>query len=533
MTEKGFYLAGRWIESGVLRASGNPYKDNEPIARVHQATPRQILAAYDSACIASQIWGEIDPEERAQFLQGAFNVVYENRYEIARLISDEQGKTLSEAMILEVLPSLDFLNYYAAKAPLFLTPDKVTYHQPFFHSKESRVIFSPVGVVAILTPSFNPWVIPLVTTLLAITAGNAVILKPSLKTALCGLKIAEVFDSIGLPAGVLSVITGGDDVGEALCKMPVQAVTFIGEKLGGKLVAAECATSFKKHVLECDGKNSLIVLDDADIEAAAKGALWGAFANNGQSHGATDRVLVQSSIAGQFKDALLENFNALNSGDPLAHDTDLGPMIDTEAHAFLNRIISDAVAGGAKILARKDVSHLNRMNFYPPILLEGVDSTMYITREPFNGPVMTIQEFHDDADALHLANDTVYGLSASLWSADPVRISLLAKRMSFGNIWANDVMFPCECPQAPWGGTKQSGHGQISSPYGILEYVHLKHVGFDDHHGASKQYYFPYTSELRSYIEDMSGVVKNRNPVSKFFSRLMFWESAKMRRTTE
>ena len=527
--EAKFYLAGRWTEGDELRPSGNPFKQNEPIRNVHLAKPEHISEAYRAAVKSGALWRDLACEERTNFLVGAFDIVYENRYDIAELISAEQGKTITEAMALEVIPSLDMLRYYAVKAPLFLEPDKISFHQPYFHTKESRVVFSPLGVVAILTSGYNPWISPLTATVLALVAGNAVLLKPSLKTALCGLKIAELFDSLGLPEGLLSVLTGGDLVGRMVASQPVQAVTFIGDRSSGLRTSQECIEAFKKHILECGGNNPLIVLDDANLDTATSAALWGAFSNNGQTHGSMDRVLLQEGIADRFIELLLQKFAALKLGDPTDPETDIGPMIDTEPHALLDKLIRDAKSAGAEVLAKKEVEKGLSENFYGPVILGNVNSSMHICREPFYGPVMTIQRFKRDEDALNLANKTIYGLSASVWGRDVERLSSVVSHMDYGNVWVNDVMFPYEAPQSPWAGTKQSGHGQLHSPYGLLEYVFLKHVGYDSFDHPSKDYYFPYDNSLRSYIDFIADSVKSNNPVSRFLNRIRFREMTKLR----
>ncbi len=525
----GFYLAGEWVKSGVLRPSGDPFRDDKPIKLVHLAQPQHVAEAYRRAEAAAAAWRDIACEERANFLEGAFDLVYEQRYEIAKLISREQGKTLTEALTLEVIPSLDMLRFYASKAPLFLSPDKVSFHQPFFHTKESRVVFAPLGVVAVLTSSYAPWVAPFMATVLALITGNAVLLKPSVKTALCGLKVAEIFHELRLPPGLLSVLTGGDQTGALVAGQPVQAITLVGARETCERVARDSSCTFKKLIIECGGKNPFIVLEDANLDVAATAALWGAFSNNGQSHGATGRLLLQESIAGEFKEILLERFHNLKLGDPLDPDTDLGPMIDTERHEFLERLISDAVSAGARILARKEIPEGLGKNFFAPVILENVDNTMHLSREPYYGPILTIQTFRNDAELLELANDTIYGLSASLWSSDVQRLGELLGRMQFGNIWVNDVMFPYEAPQAPWGGTKESGHGQLHSPYGLLEYVYLKHVGFDSAQHPSKDYYFPYNRDLRGYIEEIAESLKITNPFARFLNKLWFWDLSRMR----
>ncbi|MFA4986281.1 MAG: aldehyde dehydrogenase family protein, partial [Candidatus Brocadiia bacterium] len=406
--EHGIYVAGRWIRTDRTDPIDNP-ATGEVFARVTRAEDVHLAEAFRKATDAAPKWADIMVEERAGFLVGAFDLVFEKRHEIARLISQEQGKPFAEAMTLEIIPSLDMLRYYASKAPLFLAPDKTPFHQPWFTAKESRVVFAPLGVVAALTPSFSPWIAPFMSVCLALVAGNAIILKPSDKTPLCGLKVAEIFDELGLPDGLLSVLHGDDAFGAKVADLSVAAVTFIGSRESGAKIATQCCSSFKKSIVGCGGKNPLVVLDDADLDLSAEAAIWGAFANNGQYHANTERVLIHENVADEWVKKAAAHLAKLHIGDPLADDTDLGPMISTEQHQMLDRLIAEATASGARMAARLQIPHGLAANFYSPAILTRVKSSMSIIREPYDGPVMTVETFRDDAEAIALANDTIYG----------------------------------------------------------------------------------------------------------------------------
>ncbi|GAB4166075.1 MAG: aldehyde dehydrogenase [Planctomycetota bacterium] len=519
-----FYLAGRWTASNVLRDDVNPYTE-EVIARVYQADFEHVQTAIRSAETAFEIWQDVACEERAKFLEAALEAVYANRNEIAHLISSEQGKPITEALTLEVIPSLDLLEYYAVKAPVYLCPEKVPYHQPHFNSKESRVFFVPLGTTAITTPSFAPWILPMATTALALLSGNAVILKPSTKTQLCGLKIAEIFDSVGLPEGLLTVITGDDKLADRMIAQPLQSVVYVGDRDGAQRFLDASNVNFKKAIISCGSKCPLVVFDDANLSASAVGAAWGAFSNAGQSHGNTSLLFVQHSVADQFKKLLIQRLEALRYGDPTSPETELGPVIDCEHFEHMNMLVSSAVAQGASILYRKDPPAGPSTSFYPLTLLDGVTNSMEFFTDPAAGPVAGIMEFQTDQELIELVNSLPFGLSASLWSGNGERVGAISRKIHFANIWVNDVMFPFEASNAPWGATRQSGNGQLASPYGLLEYVYLKHVGFDSKDGSSKDYYFPYGEELGDHMEQVLERLSSSNLLTRFLRRLRVKES--------
>ncbi len=343
----GSYIAGRWVEGDIVRQSINPFT-GEPIGAVRQASVEHISLAIEAASKALPRWRDVAPEERAAFLEAALRLVYEQRDEIAHLISTEQGKPIAESYSLEVIPSLDMLEFYTVHGPAWLTPKRVTYEQPYFTGKESRVFFSPLGVTAIATPSFSPWLAPLTTTCLALLAGNSVILKPSTYTQLTGLRIAKLFDAIGLPEGLLSVITGDDELADRLIAEPIQAAVYIGDREGAQKFLDASNENFKKAIISCGGRCPMMVLDDADIDAAARRGLWGALANNGQSHGSMSLMLVHKAVAQRFREKLVELLGRLRYGDPLSCETDLGPMIGDRHFAALDSLISQAASEDRK-----------------------------------------------------------------------------------------------------------------------------------------------------------------------------------------
>jgi succinate-semialdehyde dehydrogenase/glutarate-semialdehyde dehydrogenase len=307
-------------------------------------------------------------------------------------------------------------------------------------------------------------------------AGNGVVLKPASLTPLIGERIVRVFERAGVPAGLVRIVHG-PGTGSALVRSAVDKVFFTGSVDTGRTVGAECGRRLKGAVLELGGKDPMIVLEDANLEHAIAGALWGGFANAGQTCAGIERVYVVRAVADRFIAGVVAGARALRVGDPMVWDTEIGPMVSGEQFALVRALVDDAVAAGAQLRCGGPLAAAPPGldgDFYAPAVLTGVTHEMRIMREEIFGPVLPIVVVDSEAEAIALANDSEFGLGASVWTTDRARGERIAGELQSGMVWINDHMFSHGACQCSWGGVKDSGVGRTHSKFGFYECVNIK-----------------------------------------------------------
>ncbi len=448
----------------------------EEIGRAPQTPAAQVSLAVRKAREAQPAWAKLTFRERARFILRARQIVLDEIDEIATLISRETGKPVSEAISMEVVPTLDLMQYFASYTAKLLRPQKIDIGQYGLMGRSSRIIYKPLGVVGIISPWNFPWATPLDEVVMALMAGNAVAVKPSELTPLTALKIADVFERAGLADGLLSVFTGDGSTGVALIEAPVDKIMFTGSVATGKRVAEAAASHLTSVVLELGGKDPMIVLDDANLANAVRGAVWGAFANSGQACASVERCYVQESIAPEFIERVVAETKALKQNVGTLDDTDVGAMSSERQLRIVDDHVQDALRRGAKIPVGGRRAEDFAGTFYEPTVLTAVDHTMEIMREETFGPVLPIMTFKTDVEAVALANDSIYGLTASVWTKDIARGKRLAEQLEAGTVMVNEVVYTHALAQTPWGGVKQSGFGRTHGRLGLLELVSAQHV---------------------------------------------------------
>jgi succinate-semialdehyde dehydrogenase/glutarate-semialdehyde dehydrogenase len=421
---------------------------------------------------------------------------------IASLISRETGKPAAEAMSMEVAASLDLMQYFARNAEYLLERQQIGIGLFGLMGRTSHIVYRPLGVIGIISPWNFPWSTPLGEVVMGLMAGNAVVLKPSELTPLTALKIKEVLDLAGLPDGLLQVVTGDGSTGAALIGAGVDKIMFTGSVTTGKRVAEAAANYLIPVVLELGGKDPMIVLEDANLENAVRGAIWGAFANCGQSCSAVERCYVHESIADKFIDAVVAETKRLvlgtrASGAPEAGGTpeypDIGPMSSEQQLRVVERHVYEATAEGAVALTGGERLPDASGPFFPPTVLTNVNHQMQVMREETFGPVLPIMTFKTDDEAVRLANDSDYGLTASVWTNDLSRGRALAERINAGTVTVNEVLYTHAIAQTPWGGVKQSGFGRTHGRAGLLELVHAQHIHLNRFPSVADVWWFNYT----------------------------------------
>jgi succinate-semialdehyde dehydrogenase/glutarate-semialdehyde dehydrogenase len=488
-------VGGREVQGrGGVRSALDP-STGAAFAEVTLLDAAQAAEAVTAAGQAFPAWAACGFAERGRRLLSLRQAVVEEADAIAALIAREQGKPAAEAHLVEIFPALAALKHLAHGAEDVLRDEPVPSEVPLFVHKDARLVRVPVGVVLVITPWNYPFSIALSGLATAVAAGNTVVLKPAPATTLIGLRLGELCRKAGIPDGVVNVVATDDTVGAGLVEDPrLGKIVFTGSVATGKKVMAAAARNLTPVVLELGGKDAAIVCRDADVERAARGIVWGAFVNAGQTCASVERVYVEQPVAEAFIARVVEETRGLRVGDPAAPSTDVGPMTMERQRRVVEEHVQDAVARGATVLAG-GARPPGPGWFYPPTVLTGVDHTMRIMREETFGPVLPIMVVASVDEALALANDSDYGLTASGWTRDPETARRLQEGLQAGVVTINDCLYSFGEPTAPWGGFKRSGIGRIHGLAGLLEMTQVKYVSRDTGRGPMLWWY-PYGPEL-------------------------------------
>jgi benzaldehyde dehydrogenase (NAD) len=468
---KGCFFTGEW-QPANCSASVIDKASGQVLSQIGLATVEDLVTAARAAAAEQPAWADTAPDERAAIFRRAAQLVEQHRDELAGWIMRESGGLRAKAD-MELRSTVTTLHASAAmmgEPQGLLLPNRV-----------DRMSFArrvPHGVVGVIAPFNFPLTLAIRAVSPALVTGNAVVLKPDPQTAVCGgVLIARIFQEAGLPAGLLHVLPGGADVGEAICTDPhIGMVAFTGSTAAGRKVGALCGANLKKVSLELGGKNSLIVLDDADLDAAASGAAFGAWLHQGQICMATGRILASEKIADELTQRLAAKALHLPVGDPSQGKVALGPVINERQIKGIDAIVKDSVAAGATLHAGGTYESL----FYRPTVLGDVLPGMRAFDEEVFGPVASVTTFGSDDEAVELANRTDYGLAAAVMSRSTSRALALGKRLKVGLLHINDQTVLGD-PHAPYGGRGASGNGsRIGGPANWDEFTQWQWITLRD-----------------------------------------------------
>jgi succinate-semialdehyde dehydrogenase/glutarate-semialdehyde dehydrogenase len=467
----------------------------EETGRVPLTPASAVGAAVQRARRAQLAWSQRSFRDRAEFILRAREIVLAQVDEISLLISRETGKPPAEAMSMEVVPTLDLMYYFAHNAEGLLRRQKIDIGQYGLMGRSSYLVYKSLGVVGIISPWNFPWATPLDEVAMALIAGNAVVLKPSELTPLTALKIGEVFNQARLPEGLVEIVTGDGSTGAALVEAGVDKVMFTGSVATGKKVAEAAARHLTPVVLELGGKDAMVVLGDANLENAARAAVWGGFANAGQACASIERCYVHESIAREFTERVVDETRKLKVGPPEGEAVDVGSMTNERQLRIVEEHIQDAVEQGARIeTGGRRVENTGGW-FHEPTVVTNVDHSMDLMRDETFGPVLPIMTFKTDDEAVRLANDSIYGLTASVFTSDIGRGRRIAERIDAGTVMINEVVYTHAIAQTPWGGVKQSGYGRTHGKPGLLELVSAQHIHVNRVPWLPDVWWFRYTGD--------------------------------------
>jgi acyl-CoA reductase-like NAD-dependent aldehyde dehydrogenase len=465
-------------------------------ARIAATPAAAIPGLFNHSRAAQGNWASRSLRERSRFLRNLRHTIFHAREQIVDTITQESGKPRVEAIFAELLLSLDTAGFLARQAPQWLDPERVPHHNIALKAKSGRLEYEPHGVVAVISPWNYPFAIPILQVMAAVVAGNAVALKPSELTPATGALVGELFARAGFPEGLVQVIQGGGDVGAALVEAGPDKVFFTGSVVTGKRIAEACAEKLIPSVLELGGKDAMIVLADADLDVASSAAVWGGFTNCGQACLSVERIYVEQPVADRFIDLCVEKTKKLRVGPASDGDAEIGPLIRLGQLEKVEEQLRDATDRGAKILTggrrRADLGP----NFLEPAVVVNVDHSMKLMRAETFGPVIAIRRVASAAEAVEMANDSPFALSASVWTGDSGRGRGIASRLRAGSVMINDVGSYYGICEAPHGGRGHSGWGRSHSRLGLLEMVQVKYVDVDRLPGVPKSWWFGYSAEL-------------------------------------
>jgi acyl-CoA reductase-like NAD-dependent aldehyde dehydrogenase len=433
-------------------------------------TKEQIDDKVKKARNTFQDWKR-NANKRTDLLHDFANELRKDKETLAKTATTEMGKPIKEARS-EVEKCTWVMEYYADNGQIFSTDEVVN-----TDARKTVIKFQPIGVIGSIMPWNFPYWQALRFAAPSLMIGNTIVLKPASATMQCGIEIEKAFDRAGLPDGVFQTLVGDSSIAESLIDSDINAVTFTGSVPVGAKVAQRATSQVKKTVLELGGSDPFIVCEDADVEKASSGATKGRFINCGQSCIASKRFIVVKNVANDFIEKFVQKTEKLKVGDPLSDDTDIGPLVNASGLKKIDSQVKESVKEGAEVLTGGEQIG-KKGYFYKPTVLKNVNPEMSIAQEEVFGPVAPIIVADDEVEAIELANNSDYGLGASIWTQDLDKAERLSSSVESGIVSVNNVV--ASDPRVPFGGVKKSGFGRELSRYGMLEFVNIKSVRLYD-----------------------------------------------------
>jgi succinate-semialdehyde dehydrogenase/glutarate-semialdehyde dehydrogenase len=463
----------------------------EPIGEFEAATADEVRSAVERARKAQAGWAALSVKERAAYMWRLLDQFVKRQDEIIDAVLEETGKARTEAIGMEVFACCDSISFYAKRGPKFLAPEKRRIHGLMGFAKRLRVVYKPLGVVGLITPWNGPVVLAVNPLVQALLAGNAVVHKPSEVTPFSALVVKKFTEAAGFPPDLYQVVQGDGQTGAALIDAGVDKISFTGSVATGRKVAEACGRRLIPVTLELGGKDAMIVCADADLERAAQGAVLGSCMNTGHYCCGTERIYVMDSIYDAFVGKVVERAKQLRQSD--SGETDVGAVFWDQQMKIIEDHMADATAKGAKVLVGGRRNPQLKGLYYEPTVVVDVNHDMDLMRKETFGPIVAIQKVASEDEALRLANDSEYGLNGNVWTLDAEKGQRLAERMATGGVCVNDMAITYGIPEAPFGGVKESGVGQVNGAQGIRGYCHVHPIISDKKGKGAIQGGYPYT----------------------------------------
>jgi acyl-CoA reductase-like NAD-dependent aldehyde dehydrogenase len=506
----GDFASGFWVFSMVTDlkiavrkiASTNP-ATGEALREFECTSEVQVHAAVSRAASAQASWAASGVRTRIAILRSFQRLLLEKKSEVAQLVTCEAGKPQVEALLTEVLVVLDAARFLIDNAYRLLRDKPVPHGNLAMKTKSGHLVREPYGVIGIISPWNYPFSIPATESLAALVAGNAVVVKPSEFTSLTAIELASLLHQAGVPQEIFQVIVGDGATGTALINAAIDKLVFTGSVPTGKQIAQAAAARLLPVVLELGGKDPMLVLDDADVDIASRGAVWGAFVNAGQACLSVERCYVHRSLYTPFLEACVRHTERLRVGNGMESEIEVGPLIHQRQLRNVESQVEDARTQGARVLVGGKRLREIGSNYYAPTLLADVTREMRIMREETFGPVLPVMPFDSDDEAVRLANDSDYGLAASVWTRDRARGEALARRIQAGTVMVNDVVSCFGISEAPHGGVKASGIGRSHGRFGLEEMVRIKYLDSDRLPGMEKVWWYGYGKAFTRQMEGL------------------------------
>jgi acyl-CoA reductase-like NAD-dependent aldehyde dehydrogenase len=485
--------------------SFNP-RTGQALAEIRANTPGEVADVVAQARKVAPEWAAIDPAGRAHILKQVRHRIYDRLDEIVQTVAIECGKPPAEALAHDVLPTVMALQYYERVAPRALRPQRTGPLAGPLLGLSSRVEWRPFGVVGCIAPWNYPFFLAFMGATPALFAGNTVVIKPSEVTPEVGERIRDVLEP--LPAGVATVVQGAGDVGAALINAPCDKISFIGSPPTGRKIAGAAAKHLTPVVMELGGQDAAIVCDDADLDVASSGVLWGSFLNAGQTCCAVERAYVADSVADEFSRLISGKLERVRCG---GDDAEIGSLTAKRQLEVVERHVSAAVDKGAKVLSGDPGAEDRNKGgslWCSPTIIEGRSEDMAIFTEETFGPVLPIVRVPDDEEAVRRVNEEGHNLTASVWTRSRPRGERIASQLRAGTVSINDHAATAGAPWTPWGGVGESGYGRLNGILGLREFTVPTHVARSLTPGMKRLWWYPYdeptTSALRSFAEMVS-----------------------------
>lgn len=486
----------------------------EPIGRVPVTPPEALTEALAEARMAQEAFAREPLETRGRLLRRLAHALVEDADAVARTVSSESGKPLPEAFAHDVLVAVEACRWLSGNLERVLREERLPISQLVLRHKRGWIRYEPRGVVAIVTPWNYPLAIPVRQAAAAVAAGNAAVIKPSELTPLTGAWVEELFLRAGAPPGLVRVVQGsGETLGDALVRhRGVHAVVFTGGADAGRSVAQAAAERLCPAILELGGKDAMLVLDDADLDRAVEGALWGAFANCGQACSGIERIAVAPALHDELVERLAARARSLRLGHGLEPGVELGPLVSEPHRSRFEGLVADAVEQGSEVAVggARPATPLPGW-FHEPTLLLGEPREARLRSEELFGPAAVVVSMDNDDAMARWVNDSPFALGTSVWTRDEARGRAIAARVETGSVWLNDHAYSFGAPQAPWIGRRSSGSGTTSSRHGLYALSHLKYVDAD-RGWLTPGWWYPYAENLADGLRGVIGGLYAERP---------------------